>query len=449
MRNKFILMLAVLSLIFLVIIISSHSVYHYNRSIKDKKEKAWALAKTISKAIELPMLEGEMQTVQDILGTVGQLEDLKRVHITDDKGVVRYSAQPERINTPTGSAIIMQAIKKKAEVDDFEHREDDYIFSLALPINNEERCYPCHGSEKDLLGVLRVGMDWIPIRNTLMRVLQRDVLVAMIFYLGILILSFLFQRLYNNAEQAHTHLQQAQEQLIKTEKMAAIGQMAAAISHDLRNPLTGIKMAAYYLGSKIDRTDLEIDNILKDIELEIEYASNVVTNILTYSRPAQLIYKRADINKIIEDTMHFVFLQNRDSHIELIKNYDKNIPEMLMDNKQIKQVIINLLANSMQAMPDGGKLTIQTGLKPEEVEIKITDTGAGIELKNLERIFTRFFTTKARGVGLGLSIVSNIVQKHGGFIEVNSGLDKGACFTVHLPIHISSDDRRQVDYEKD
>jgi len=449
MKNKFILMLGILSLIFLVIIISSHSLYHYYHSIDDQKEKAWALAKTISKALELPMLEGQMATVQDILLTVGQLEDLKRVHITNEKGIIRYSAQPQRINTSTGSTVIREAIKKKREVDHFEQRQEDYIFSLALPIHNEERCYPCHGSQKDLLGVLRVGMDWMPIRRNLMRVLQRDILVAMIFYVGILILSFLFQRLYNNAQQAYIHLQQAQDQLIKTEKMAAIGQMAAAISHDLRNPLTGIKMATYYLGTKIDKTDLEINDILKDIELEIDYASNVVTNILTYSRPTQLIYKRSDINKIIGDTMHFVHLQNRDSHIELIKDYDENIPEILLDNKQIKQVIINLLSNSIQAMPDGGELTIKTCLKPEEVEIKITDTGKGIEPKDLERIFTPFFTTKARGVGLGLSIVSNIVQKHGGFVEVDSVLDEGTRFTVRLPIHKGSIDRRQVNHEKD
>ncbi len=440
MKNRFILMLGILNLIFLVIIISSHSLYHYHHSIDAQKEKAWALAKTISKALELPMLEGEMSTVQDILLTVGQLEDLKRVHITNDKGLIRYSAHPEKINTFTGSDIIIEAIKTKREVDRFEQRQDDYIFSLALPIENEERCYPCHGSEKDLLGVLRVGMDWIPIRNNLMRVLQKDILVAMIFYIGILIISFLFQRLYNNAEQAYTHLQQAQDQLIKTEKMAAIGQMAAAISHDLRNPLTGIKMATYYLGSKLEKADSEINNILKDIELEIDYASNVVTNILTYSRPTQLIYKRADLNKIIEDTMHFVHLQNRDSHIEVIKDYDENIPEILMDNKQIKQVIINLLSNSIQAMTDGGKLTIQTRLKPEEVELKIIDTGSGIAPKDLERIFMPFFTTKARGVGLGLSIVSNIVQKHGGFVDVKSVLGEGTVFTVRLPLR-----RRSID----
>ena len=218
MKNKFILMLGILSLIFLVIIISSHSLYYYYHSIDGQKEKAWAIGKTISKAIELPMLEGEMSTVQDILVAAGELEDLKRVLITNELGVIRYSANPKQINTSTGSAVIFEAIENKKEADSFEQRDDDYIFSLALPILNEERCYPCHGSYKELLGVLRVGMDWIPIRHHLMRVLQRDVFVAIIFYAGILVLSFLFQRLYNNAQRAYTHLEQAQEKLIKTEK---------------------------------------------------------------------------------------------------------------------------------------------------------------------------------------------------------------------------------------
>ncbi|MBU1044885.1 MAG: hypothetical protein KJ915_10870 [Candidatus Omnitrophica bacterium] len=434
MGNRLILILGVLSLVFLVIIVSSHSLYHYHHSVRDQKEKGWVLANTIAKSLDLPMLEGEMTTVQEMLVTVGELEHLRRIHLTDSAGIIRYSSDPTRINTATGSDVIKQVLVNKVEVDAFEQRGDDYIFSLALPIFNEKRCQPCHGDTKDLLGVLRVGMDWVPIRKNLMTVLRRDVIVSVIFFVFIVVISILFQRLYNNAQQAYVHLQQTQQQLIKTEKMAAIGQMAAAISHDLRNPLTGIKMATYYLGSKIDKSEVEINSILQDIELEIDYASNVVTNILTYSRPTELIYTMSNINKIIEDTMHFVNLKNRDEGIELIKEYDNNIPEILLDNKKIKQVIVNLLSNSMQAMPNGGQLKISTKLNPDNVQISISDTGKGIEKSVQERIFTPFFTTKARGVGLGLSIVNNIVQKHGGKTEVISEIDKGTVFIVTLPI---------------
>jgi two-component system, NtrC family, sensor kinase len=434
MGNRFILVLGVLSLVFLVIIVSSNSLYHYNHSVKEQKEKGWVLANTIAKSLDLPMREGEMTTVQEMLVTVGELEHLKRIHLTDCEGIIRYSSIPSRINTPTGSNIIKRALNEKREIDAFEQRGDDYLYSLALPIRNERRCQPCHGNKKDILGVLRVGMDWSPIRKDLMTVLSRDVIVSVTFFVFIIVISILFQRLYNNAQQAYVHLQQTQQQLIKTEKMAAIGQMAAAISHDLRNPLTGIKMATYYLGSKIDKSEVEINNILQDIELEIDYASNVVTNILTYSRPTELIYSMSDINKIIEDTMHFVNLKNRDKSIELIKEYDNTIPEILVDNKKIKQVIVNLLSNSMQAMPKGGLLKIATKLNQDNVQIIVSDTGIGIEKSVQDRIFTPFFTTKARGVGLGLSIVNNIVQKHGGTVGVESEVGKGTMFTVTLPI---------------
>ncbi|MFH1061608.1 MAG: ATP-binding protein [Candidatus Omnitrophota bacterium] len=434
MGNRLILILGVLSLVFLVIIVSSHSLYHYHHSVRDQKEKGWVLASTIAKSLDLPMLEGEMTTVQEMLVTVGELEHLRRIHLTDCTGIIRYSSDPSRINSVTGSSVIFRALTEKREVDAFEQRGDDFIFSLALPIFNEKRCQPCHGDKKEILGVLRVGMDWEPIRKNLRTVLARDVIVSVTFFVFIIVISILFQRLYNNAQQAYVHLQQTQLQLIKTEKMAAIGQMAAAISHDLRNPLTGIKMATYYLGSKIDKSEVEINSILQDIELEIDYASNVVTNILTYSRPTELIYTMSDINKIIEDTMHFVNLKNRDKSIELIKEYDNTIPEILLDNKKIKQVIVNLLSNSMQAMPKGGQLKIATKLNQDNVQIIVSDTGIGIEKSVQERIFTPFFTTKARGVGLGLSIVSNIVQKHGGKTEVSSEVDKGTIFTVTLPI---------------
>ena len=434
MGNRLIFIFGVLSLIFLVIIVSSHTTYHYKHLILDQKEKAWVLAKTIAKSLELPMVEGEMGTVQEMLMTVGKMVNLRRVHITDDQGIIRYSCVPDSIDTKTGSDIIYRALKEKKEIDSFEQRGDDYIFSLALPIQNEKRCYPCHGTKKDILGVLRVGIDWAPIRRNLATVVQRDVIVSLIFYIFILVLSLLFQRLYNNAQRAYSHLQQAQEQLIKTEKMVAIGQMAAAISHDLRNPLTGIKMATYYLGSKLSKEESEYSNILKDIELEIDYASNVVTNILTYSRPTELIYSRENINKLIKDTLHFVHLQNRDESFEVVTFFDEKIPDILMDSKQIKQVIINLLSNSLQAISKGGKLEVSTALLEKEVEIKIEDNGKGIVQEDLDKIFTPFFTTKARGVGLGLSIVKNIVQKHGGTINVSSAVGQGTVFTVRLPL---------------
>ncbi|MBU2063532.1 MAG: GHKL domain-containing protein [Candidatus Omnitrophica bacterium] len=441
MKNKIILIFGIITLLFLVIIVGTHGIYHYRHNIQDQKDKAWILAKTIAKSIELPMLEGEMDTVQEILAMVGQLEHFKRIHLADSNGTICYSSVPKRIGTFTESQIIKEALAKKVPIDGFEHRDKDHIFSLALPVPNEPRCYSCHGKNKDILGVLRIGIDWIPVKMNLIKLFRREVMTAGIFYIFILLLSMLFQRLYNNAQHAYRDLQRTQEKLIQTEKMAAIGQMAAANSHDLRNPLTGIKMATYYLGSKIDKNNLEINNILKDIELEIDYASNVVTNILTFAKPTQLIYAPVDINGIIDETTHLISIQKKHVDIKLVKNYGSGMPQILIDVKQIKQVMINLITNALQAMPGGGQLTITTKLANEHLEIEVKDNGTGINKEDLDKIFTPFFTTKARGVGLGLSIVDSIIKKHAGSFEIKSEIGKGTIFIVKLPLKKENEER--------
>jgi len=434
MKNKIILLFGILTLIFLIITVGSHTFYHYRETVIMQKERAWLVAGTIARSLEIPMLAGEMERVQQMLVTVGEAEHLKRVHIITPKGIIQYSSTPARLGTLTGSALIFKVIREQRMMGDFEQRDGDNIYSLAMPIMNEPRCYTCHSSEQQLLGVLRVGLDWDPVRKKLAAVMRQDILVSVVYYLLIMVMAVLFQRLYNNAQQAVADLKQAQEQLIKTEKMAAIGQMAAAISHDLRNPLTGIKMATYYLATKINAQEPELSNILKDIELEIEYASNVVTNVLTYSRPMQLMYARCNLNELIESTMHFISLQNRDQQISVKKQYDPDMPSFLMDGRQMKQVVVNLLSNAIQAMPQGGIITLSTRRKQATVELAVQDSGSGVPRETRDNIFLPFFTTRARGVGLGLSIVDTIVKKHGGTVRAENVPGAGALFTVELPI---------------
>ncbi|MBU4305696.1 MAG: hypothetical protein KJ893_08805 [Candidatus Omnitrophica bacterium] len=447
MGNRLILVFGFITLVFLLIIISNHSMYHYRHSLDDQKEIGRLLAQSVSRSIDLSMVEGQAHKIGETLRNVSSIEHFKYVNITDPQGVVKFSSDSVFLGKLSSSNVVNESLTQKKPADGFEGEGDDYLFAVAIPITNNELCMPCHDQEKDILGALNVGLDWAPVHRSLQKLLRRDVTLSLIFYVLVLVLSFLFQRLYNNAQRAHEHFQQAQSQLIKTEKMAAIGQMAAAISHDLRNPLTGIKMATYYLSTKIDKSDEEINNILKDIELEIEYASNVVTNILTYSRPSELIYSPTNINKLIEDTMRFVALQNRDARIAVLKDYDSNVPDIFVDNKQLKQVIVNVLSNSIQSMPKGGNLFLQTRVKEQEVEIIIRDTGIGIEEKNMELVFAPFFTTKAKGVGLGLSIANNIIKKHGGRTDVRSVAGEGTTFIICLPLRTIASSVRGLDHK--
>ena len=170
MGNKFILILGTLSLVFLSIIVSSHGLFHYHHSINDQKIQAQALVQTIAKSIDLPMLRGEMDIVQEMLVTVGELKNIRRVHITDENGIIGYSSDPKRIKDKTGSEVIKESIQRDQVIERFEHRGKDFIYSLAIPLHNEKRCHSCHGNEKELLGILRLGIDWTPIRASLMRV---------------------------------------------------------------------------------------------------------------------------------------------------------------------------------------------------------------------------------------------------------------------------------------
>ncbi|MBI4845955.1 MAG: hypothetical protein HY810_05735 [Candidatus Omnitrophica bacterium] len=435
MGNKLILIAGITCFLFLAIIVSAHNFKYYETNFESRMQVVKLIAKSIGESINVRMLEGEVHQLDSIVRSIGNLENIKEAQIIDANGIIRYSHNSLNIETQTTSKMVLNTLKTQQESEGLEDFGNEHILSVTMPFINKSLCQACHGKQKIIIGVLRVGMDWQPMKSALASQLLKNIIVSVIFYIIILVLFLLFHRLYNNAQKAYLHLHQVHEQLIKSEKMAAVGQMAAAISHDLRNPLTGIKMATYYLSSKLNNKEEEIDNILKDIELEIEYASNVVTNILAYSRPTDLIYTRSDINKIIEDTMHYVSLQNKDSSIKVIKDYDFSIPEILIDNKYIKQAIVNVLTNSLQAMPKGGDLTVATKLLGGSVLITIKDTGVGIAKSDLGNVFAPFFTKKARGVGLGLSIVNNIITKHGGMTQLDSEEGRGTIVSIYLPMH--------------
>ena len=435
MGNRLIFAAVILNLAFLIVLNAFHATAYYKSTLKAEKEKALVLATTIAHSLDLPMNEGEMAVVQEMLQNIVRLSSTKIINLTDDTGLIRFSSDPWKINSRIVSVFTERALKENIIAEGVERQGQATLYSLALPIMNEHRCYSCHGDKKNILGVLRIGVDWDSVQATLKDSYKRDAAVSIVFYIVLISLALLFRRLYVRAQKANIVLRHTQEQLIKSEKMAAIGQMAAAISHDLRNPLTGIKMAAYYLGTKLNDTQPEAVNILKDIELEIDYASNVVTNILFYSRPTELIYTCVDIHKILEDALRFIRIQNKVGNIDIVTDYGTDIPDVLIDAKLIKQVVMNLFSNAVQSMSSaGGALTVRTRAENKNLVITIADTGCGIEQKNLDRIFTPFFTTRARGVGLGLAIVHTIIHKHGGSITVDSVVGTGTTFMITLPV---------------
>ena len=245
-------------------------------------------------------------------------------------------------------------------------------------------------------------------------------------------------------EERTRELRETQQQLIQSEKLASIGQLAAGVAHEINNPIGIMLGFAQVLAKKIPPDD-PMAKPLKAIEREGLRCKRIVQNLLDFARRSQPSLRPVNVNDILEASCalieHQVTLQN----VELIKGYDPNLPLVMADDNQLQQVFMNMILNAYQAMPNGGTLRITTRSVGQEVQIIFSDTGVGIPPENLNRIFDPFFTTKevGRGTGLGLSVSYGIIQQHGGSIEVESQVGVGTTFIVKLPIRQPEDVKQE------
>jgi len=243
------------------------------------------------------------------------------------------------------------------------------------------------------------------------------------------------QASHKELEAANDKLRETQEQLIRSEKLAAMGQLASGVGHELRNPLGAIKNAVFYIRRRLAKTDLptiepRIPEFLNLIDEEVDAAVKIVTDLLSFSRVAKPTVSPVSIADVIEDALKHTPLPE---NVELTKDIDNNLPMVMVDADQIRQVFLNIAFNALQAMPEGGHLDIRTSGKGEFVEVEFADTGGGIPKSIINKLFDPLFTTKAKGVGLGLSICKSILDRHEGDIRVESEVGKGTTFTVSLP----------------
>jgi len=217
-------------------------------------------------------------------------------------------------------------------------------------------------------------------------------------------------------------------------ELAAVGQLAASIAHELRNPLSSIKGAAQFLQKEYE-TDSAISEFLDIIIDEVNGLSKLTTEFLEFARPVEIEPAPVDMNEVVRRTLQFMSVHIGESGVLVEEQLDLSLPIIEADEKQVEQVLRNCILNAIQAMPNGGKLTVGTGTAGEMVSVFVEDTGVGISEENLSRIFVPFFTTKTKGTGLGLAVVQKIVENHGGHIEVSSCVGKGTRFTIMLPIN--------------
>lgn len=226
-------------------------------------------------------------------------------------------------------------------------------------------------------------------------------------------------------------LMEANQRLLKAERFSAIGELAGMIGHDLRNPLTGIKNAAYYLKRKQGCLDeAKGTEMLKIIDSSVEHANSIINDLLEYSREIHLELEESCPKSLLDYVLLMVKIP---SHIKVLDR-TLNQPTIWIDTNKIERVFINLIKNSIDAMPDKGTLEIRSRQVGDNVEFVFADTGTGMTEETLSKIFMPLFTTKAQGMGFGLAICKRIVEAHKGRITVDSSVGRGTNFTVILPV---------------
>lgn len=229
-------------------------------------------------------------------------------------------------------------------------------------------------------------------------------------------------------------VKQLEESIIRAKNLEALGALSAGMAHEIRNPLTSIKGYAQYIKLELG-SDNELDSDISIIISEVDRLNGIIDRFLAFARPKELKLEQCNINKIVNFVISLIKKDRLADNIEVITELSE-LPLLTIDFEQMEQVILNIVINAIQAMPNGGTLKINTKYNKASniVQLEIMDTGEGIISENQDKIFEPFFTTKEKGTGLGLAICSRIVENHKGIIEVNSTQNAGTMFIIKLPV---------------
>lgn len=243
-----------------------------------------------------------------------------------------------------------------------------------------------------------------------------------------------YQRAAEQLTAANESLKEAQAEVRRAERLAALGQLTAGLAHELRNPMGTMKTSAEMLARNVEKENAIAREMAGYIKDEVDRTNSLITRFLDFARPQHLKLETNDLAAML-DRVIARLEREKPANVSIYKNYSPDIPPLEFDAELMERVVSNLVMNAAQASPSGGVVTVKTRIADGMVEIAVIDRGTGIDAKNLESIFNPFFTTKAEGVGLGLAICSKIVDEHGGQITVESTPGEGSVFHVFLPLH--------------
>lgn len=447
--------------------------------IETARESTELLLHTVESSIYNTMHLGNVQDVGAILSMVGQHNQLVGVRIFHPHGVILRSSVPSEVGRSVNENDykIYQSPKNYSIFTIAPHGE---VLSMVKPIYNEASCHACHGSKARVIGILNINyslnrtkmqmldasrifvissiaitvflaitISFLLVRfvknpldnmvDTMLKVEQGDFAVRIAYKgkdeIGRLIESF--NSMVDRLEIAQKELEQLHfQQLERADRLASIGEMAAGIAHEIKNPLAGISAAV-----TIIKDDMISDDprgaILGEVIEQVKRLDKTVNDLLFFGKPSLPELTCVDLNSILATTLKFASQHRGGANIERNIQFQPDLPAVYADDKQMQQVFLNIVLNAYQAMSAGGVLGVKSSVVMrgdiEYVRVDISDTGSGIPPQILEKIFTPFYTTKAQGTGLGLPICNKLVKLHKGDIRVTSDDRNGTIFTIELP----------------
>jgi two-component system sensor histidine kinase HydH len=295
-----------------------------------------------------------------------------------------------------------------------------------------------------VLGVVEIVQDLSEDYKTIFRI-QILVIITCTVLMGALfvVLVFVVKRGESIIQRRAMERLRLKERLARAEKLSSLGEMAAGISHEIRNPLGIIRSSAELLKKKVAKVDPT--NTIPDIIVEESSRLNgIITNFINYAKPRNPSFAPCQVEEVIEKNITFLEPQINQQGYVIEKKYQNSLPKIMADSTMLYQSFLNILINAMQSMSDGGKILVEISSSDNLLTVHFDDEGKGIPLENLEKIWDPFFTTKDMGTGLGLGIVKNIIESHGGSIQIINRPVRGARVTIELPVKQKEVDENEI-----
>jgi two-component system NtrC family sensor kinase len=463
--------------------------------IGEVRRSAYQLSETVKNSTRYDMLLNQRESVHRIITTIGKQEGIRKVRIFNKDGAIIFSTDPldagQMVDKRAEECYACHAANQPLEGLPISERTRIFqtaghgrVLGVINPIYNEPSCWQsaCHAHQptQKVLGVLDISMSLDEVDRDMRASQDRLLLFGIVAIAAVSLMIYLLVDrivlrpvheivaatrkvaagdlnyeiavtkrdeigiLADSFNEMTKKLSEAQRQVYQSQKLAAVGQLAAGVAHEINNPLTGVlSYGSFLLKRAEDKPEFKED--LEVIVRETKRCREIVKGLLDFARQSPPEKHACDITEIVERAVRIVHTQLAAHGVELRKNLPADLPKIHADANQLQQVIVNLLLNANDAIGErGGLIALATTVvshgetsqsQAKQVEISVSDTGCGIPAADLQRIFDPFFSTKGpKGTGLGLAVAWGIIEKHTGRIEVESEVGKGTTFRLRLPI---------------